>query len=124
MHDSHSSLRAAATSLVYNLGLFNHNERLQERPEKLPECDQVEVVASLLEAIRTETESVENLRGLLLSLGILVHYAPVDGEVADLCRAMEAKGIVAEKSKIKMLAGEPLLKEVGQELLGEGLATP
>jgi hypothetical protein len=124
LHDSHSSLRAAATSLVYNLGLFNHNERLQERSDKLPECDQVEVVASLLEAIRTETESVENLHGLLLSLGLLVHCVPVDGEVAELCRAMEAVGIVAEKSKIKTLAGEPLLKEVGQELLGKGLVRP
>jgi len=84
----------------------------------------VEVVASLLEAIRTETESVENLRGLLLSLGLLVHCAPVDGEVADLCRAMEATRIVVEKSKIETLAGEPLLKEVGQELLGKGLVRP
>jgi hypothetical protein len=124
LHDSHSSLRAAATSFVYNLAFFNHNERLQDRPDKLPEGDQVELVAALLEAIRMEAESVENLHGLLLSLGLLVHCAPVDGEVMDLCRAMEATGTVMEKLKIKALASEPLLQEVGQELLGKGLTKP
>ncbi|PGH03230.1 hypothetical protein AJ79_07425 [Helicocarpus griseus UAMH5409] len=118
---SHVSLRAAGASFMYNLAAFNHNERIDGRQDRLSEADQVELVASLLEAIRLESESVESLHGHLLSLGLLVYLAPLDGEVADLCRVMEAVDIVKEKLKIKALAEEPLLKEVGQELLGKGL---
>ncbi|KAG5300730.1 thioredoxin [Histoplasma ohiense] len=118
----HVSLRAAGASFMYNLAAFNHNERLGNAPDRLSEADQVELVASVLEAIRMETESVESLHGHLLSLGLFVHLAPIDGEVLDLCRVMEAQGIVKEKEKVSALAEEPLLKEIG-ELLGNGLIT-
>ncbi|OAX82971.1 hypothetical protein ACJ72_02671 [Emergomyces africanus] len=121
LHAPHVSLRAAGASFMYNLASFNHNERLDEAPDRLAEADQVELVASLLEAIRLETESVESLHGHLLSLGLFVYLAPVDGEVMDLCRVMDAQEIVKEKLKVKSLADEPLLREVGQELLGKGL---
>ncbi|PGH27685.1 hypothetical protein AJ80_00700 [Polytolypa hystricis UAMH7299] len=132
LHDSaHPSLRTAASSFIYNLTAYNHNHRLsgqqqqqqsqQVDTDKLFESDQVELVASLLEAIRLETENMDSLHGLLLCLGLLVHLAPVDGEVMDLCRAMEAADIVGEKGEIKALAKEPLIKEIGVELLGKGL---
>ncbi|PGH30373.1 hypothetical protein GX50_06850 [[Emmonsia] crescens] len=124
LHAPHVSLRAAGASFMYNLATFNHNERLDEAPDRLSEADQVELVASLLEAIRLETESVESLHGHLLSLGLFVYLAPVSGEVMDLCRVMEAQEIVKDKVKVKALAEEPLLKEVGQELLGKGLIAP
>ncbi|PGH03555.1 hypothetical protein GX51_03980 [Blastomyces parvus] len=120
---THVSLRAAGASFMYNLAAFNHNERLNEAPDRLSEADQVELVASLLEAIRLETESVESLHGHLLSLGLFVYLAPVDGEVMDLCRVMEAQEIVKTKANVKVFAEEPLLKEVGQELLGKGLSS-
>lgn len=124
MLDSHATLRTAAVSLIYNLASFNHNARLDERPEKLSEIEQVELAASLIESIGNETESVETLHGLLLSLGMIVYGAPADSEVLDLCRAMEAGNIVLEKTKIATLAKEPLITEIGQELLSKGLARP
>lgn len=122
--DSHGSLRAAAVSLIYNIAAFNHNERMEERPDRLSESIQVEFVASLLEGIRVETENMDFLRGLLLSLGLLVYLAPLDGEVVDLCRAMDAATLVNEKLSMNPFSKEPLIKEIGQELLGKGLANP
>ncbi|KAI2082575.1 hypothetical protein LOZ36_005904 [Ophidiomyces ophidiicola] len=119
--DSHGNLRVAAASFIYNLAALNHNERLQDRPDKLPEAVQVELVASLIEAIRNESESLENLRGLLLSLGLLAYCAPMNGEVLDLCRAMEAGTIVLEKANVNGFSGEQLIRQVGEELLGNGL---
>ncbi|ODH38308.1 hypothetical protein ACO22_02409 [Paracoccidioides brasiliensis] len=119
LYAAHIPLRAAGASLMYNLAAFNHNERIDERPDRLSEADQVELVASLLEAIRLETESVESLRGHLLSLGLFVYLAPMDGEVVDLCRVMEAREIV-EMTKMKALVEKPLLEEIGCELLGKG----
>ncbi|WEW61026.1 hypothetical protein PRK78_006515 [Emydomyces testavorans] len=120
--DSHGNLRVAAASFIYNLAALNHNERLQDHPDKLAEAIQVELVASLLEAIQNESESLDNLRGLLLSLGLLVYCAPMDGEVLDLCRVTEAKKTVLEKLKIESFSSEKLIKEIGEELLGKGLA--
>lgn len=119
--DSHGNLRVAAASFVYNLAALNHNERLQDHPDKLTEATQVELVASLLEAIRNETESIDNLRGLLLALGLLVYCAPLHGEVLDLCQVMEAGKTVQEKAKIEAFTEEKLIKEIGEELLGKGL---
>lgn len=120
--DSHTNLRVVAASLAYNLAAFNHNERFEGRPEKFSDADQVELVASLLEAIGTEEESVEAFHGLLFALGLFVYEAPLDGEVIDLCKAMGIAETVQAKSKIPALKDEFLLKEVGQELLLKGLA--
>ncbi|KAI5303081.1 hypothetical protein KEM56_000055 [Ascosphaera pollenicola] len=124
MLDSHSTLRTAAVSLIYNLASYNHNARLDEKPDPLSEIEQVELAASLIESIGNESESVETLHGLLLSLGMIVYCAPVDSEVLDLCRAMEASNVVLEKAKTTALAREPLITEIGQELLAKGLARP
>lgn len=120
MQDSHSKVRVTAASLAYNFAGFNHNERFAGNPDKLSEGDQVELVAVLLDAVQNEKESVESLHGLLLALGLLVYSAPVDGAVIDLCKAMGAAGFVREKEEIEALASEPLLKEIGRELLGKG----
>nr|KMM71899.1 hypothetical protein CPAG_08198 [Coccidioides posadasii RMSCC 3488] len=119
--DSHGNLRVAAASFIYNLAALNHNERLQDHPDKLTESTQVELVASLLEAIRKESESSDNLRGLLLSLGLLVYCAPMDGDILELCRAMDAGNIVLDKSNVEAFSGEKLIKEIGSQLLEEGL---
>ncbi|KAF3483407.1 thioredoxin [Arthroderma uncinatum] len=122
--DTRSNLRATGTSLIYNLAAANHNGRLHDPPaaESLPEADQFELLASVLEAIRAETESPETLHGLLLSLGLLVHYARMDGEVVELCKALEAATVVSEKAKIDAFKKEKaLLQEIGQELMGKGL---
>ncbi|KAL1966881.1 hypothetical protein VTN77DRAFT_3846 [Rasamsonia byssochlamydoides] len=119
--DSHTNLRVVAASFAYNLAAYNHNERFEGRPDKLSEGDQVELVASLLEAIGKEEESIEALHGCLFALGLFLYEAPLDGEVIDLCRAMGIADTVKAKSQVDALKSEPLLKEVGQELLGKGL---
>lgn len=119
--DSHSNLRVVAASFAYNLAAFNHNARFDGHPDPLTEEDQVELLASLLEATSREEQSVDALHGLLFALGLFVYEAPLDGTLIDLCRAMAAVETVADKAKIAALKGEPLLKEVGSELFGKGL---
>ena len=107
---SHAPVRVAAASLAFNMAAFNHVQRLEAKADLLGESAQVELVASLLEAVGREEESKDGLRGLVLALGLLAYGAPVDGEVLDLCRAMDAKGVVAAKKgmseEVKRLAGE------------------
>ena len=97
---SHAPVRVAAASLAFDLAAFNHLQRLESQPDLLTEGAQVELVASLLEAVGREQESKEGLHGLVLALGLLIYAAPVDGEVLDLCRAMDAKGVVSAKKEI------------------------
>ncbi|KAH8705362.1 putative thioredoxin [Talaromyces proteolyticus] len=119
--DSRSNLRVVAASFAYNLAAYNHNARFAGHPDKLSEGDQVELVASLAEAINMEEESIEALHGCLFALGLFLYEAPTDGELCDLCRAMGIADSVLAKKQVDKLKSEPLLKEVGQELLGKGL---
>lgn len=119
----HANLRVVAASFAFNVAAFNHNARFAGHADKLSEEDQVELAASLLEAVAQEEESVEALHGLLFALGLLVYGAPLDGAVVDLCRAMGVVNTaVNQKPKVEALRKEPLLKEVGQELLAKGLS--
>lgn len=119
--DSQNNLRVVASSFAYNLAAYNHNSRFDGKPDPLSEEDQVELAASLLEAISQEEQSPEALRGFLFALGLFIYEAPLDGLLVDLCRAMGISETVAAKSKIEALRKEPLLKEVGEELFGKGL---
>ncbi|KAJ5242706.1 uncharacterized protein N7469_001033 [Penicillium citrinum] len=119
--DSHSNLRVVAASFAYNLAAYNHNARFDGQPDPLTEEDQVEITASLLEAVSREDQSIESFHGLLFALGLLIYEAPIDGALIDLCRAMDAAQTVHAKSQIQALQKEPLLKEVGGELFAKGL---
>ncbi|KAJ5617004.1 hypothetical protein N7537_002118 [Penicillium hordei] len=119
--DSQTSLRVVAASFAYNLASFNHNARFDGKPDPLSEEDQVELTASLLEAISREDESVESLHGLLFALGLLVYEAPMDGSLIDLCRAMGVAETISGKMKVETVQKEPLLKEMGEELFAKGL---
>lgn len=119
--DSHTNLRVVASSFAYNLAAFNHNSRFDGKPDPLVEEDQIELAASLLEAVFQEEQSPEALRGFLFALGLLIYEAPLDGPLVDLCRAMGVSEIVASKTRIDAVKNEPLLKEVGVELFGKGL---
>ncbi|KAJ5399905.1 hypothetical protein N7465_010394 [Penicillium sp. CMV-2018d] len=118
--DSQTSLRVVAASFAYNLASFNHNARFDGKPDPLSEEDQVELTASLLEAVSREDESVESLHGLLFALGLLVYEAPMDGSLIDLCRAMGVAETISGKMKVEAVQKEPLLKEIG-ELFSKGL---
>ncbi|RAH44947.1 bifunctional C97 family peptidase/thioredoxin family protein [Aspergillus brunneoviolaceus CBS 621.78] len=120
--DPHPNLRIVAASFAYNLAAHNHNARFAGRSDPLPAEMQVELVASLVEALDRETQSREAVHGLLFALGLLVYEAPEDGEVVDLCKAMGVREMIAAKRRIVELRGEEaLMREVGEVLLGRGL---
>lgn len=117
LDDAHVSARSAAASLLFNIAI---TARKSKSPSQtLPADDQVELAASVVEAIGQEEASAGALQGMLAALGHLVYEAPLDGELADLLRVLDAAGVVA--SKAKQFPEEPLIAEVGAELLGKGL---
>lgn len=118
LDDSHNNVRVAAASLLYNVARENSRRRQQSK-DRLPEGDQIELAASVLEAITQEESSAEALHGMLLALGLLGYCMPVEGELIDLLRTMDAQGTILAKKK--NFPNEPLLAEVGTELLGKGL---
>lgn len=119
LDDKHHSIRVAAASLSFNIATANSKLRTEEHLEKLPDGDQVELAASLLEAISVEEESPEALKGFLLAFGYLVYCAPKDGELVDLLKSMDAESSVLGKQKA--FPKEPLVNEIGKVLLGKGL---
>ncbi|OJJ77227.1 hypothetical protein ASPBRDRAFT_36422 [Aspergillus brasiliensis CBS 101740] len=119
--DSHTNLRVVAASLAYNLSAHNHNARFAGHAEPLSEENQVELTASLVEAITQEEESQEALHGLLFALGLLIYQASPDSAVVDLCKAMGIAETVVAKKDVTGVAKETLIKEVGEELLMRGL---
>lgn len=122
LDDNHSSVRVAAASLLFNVALANSRKRRRGQGDALPEADQIELAASLLEAISQEEESAEALKGMLLALGYLVYLAQLDGELVDLMRTMDAEDtVLGKKGKFGDMA---LVDEVGKELLGMGLKRP
>ncbi|CAG8050550.1 unnamed protein product [Penicillium olsonii] len=119
--DSHANLRVVAASFAYNLAAFNHNSRFTGKADPLPEEDQVELSASLLEAISREDQSPDALHGLLYALGLIVYEAPLDGALVDLCRAMGVAETLSGKMNVPAVQKEPLLKELSGELFTKGL---
>lgn len=107
----HPPVRVAAASLAFNIAATNHMRRIAEQEDLLPDSGQVELVASLLEAMGRERESKDGLRGLLLAVGLLKYAAPQGGEVDDLCEAVGAREIVAE-AKAAFADLKELAKEV------------
>ena len=119
LDDGHSNVRVAAASLLFNFSLANSHRRRDGPGDVLPEDDQVELAASTLEAITQEESSAEALEGMLSALGYLVYRLPLDSQLADLLRTMDAEDTI--KAKQKKFPDMRLIKEVGDELLGKGL---
>lgn len=119
LDERHSHVRVAAASLLYNVALA-HGGRGREGPaDGLPESEQVELAAAVLEAMAEEEESVEALEGMLKGLGWLVYRLPLDGELAELLRTMDARETILAKEKT--FPDLKLIHELGRELLGKGL---
>lgn len=121
LDDNHINTRVAASSLLFNVSLCQRRSRLN-KSQGLPEAEEVELAASVVEAIDQEKESPEALHGMLLALGNLVYGSDLEGELADLLRALAAEDTISAKKKA--FAKEPLIQEVGSELLGKGLRKP
>lgn len=122
LDESHDSVRAAAASLLFNISVAASRARQDSGKPTLPDDDQVELAASVIEAIGQEEKSPDVLHGMLLALGYLVYRTPLDGELADLLRALDAEGsILSKKTKFPQ---EKLIAELGGEMLGKGLKRP
>ncbi|KAF7957500.1 hypothetical protein EAE96_003077 [Botrytis aclada] len=119
LDDTHHNVRVAAASLAFNMAFANSSLRIEDHKEVLPESEQIELAASLLEAIQEEKDSPEALKGFLLAFGHLVFGSPKDGELVDLLKSMDAQRTILDKAKA--FPKESLIKEIGQELLGKGL---
>ncbi|KAI3323015.1 DUF862-domain-containing protein [Xylariaceae sp. AK1471] len=110
LDDSHNNIRVAAASLLYNVAHANSQHRRKSK-DPLPEEDQIELAASVLEAVTQEESSIEALHGMLLALGLLAYCMPIEGELIDLLRTMDAQGTILAKKK--HFPNEHLLTEIG-----------
>lgn len=115
LNEKHHNVRVTAASLALNVASANAKIRTGEDREALPEVDQIELAASLLEAIGAETESHEALNGFLLAFGPLIYCATKDSELIDLLKSMDPQGTILAKKEA--FPKEPLIIEIG-ELLG------
>ena len=111
-----NTVQISAASIVYNIAIGNFKARSQEQREAMPEEKQVEVGAALLEAISL-AENADYFIILLRGLGLLLYCAPLNGELLDLCHAMEATKTIS--SKIKLCADRAVAKEIQQLLSNE-----
>ncbi|KLU88435.1 hypothetical protein MAPG_07421 [Magnaporthiopsis poae ATCC 64411] len=131
LDEAHTSVRVAAASVLFNLAVVNGAGRRRgsgsnsNGGDLLSDDDQIELAASVVEAIAQEEESREALEGMLLALGHLVYRLPLDSELVDLMKALDAKTtVLGKKAKFKGMA---LIDEIGAELLGsvaKGSKTP
>ena len=112
---TNAPIRVSAASLAFNISAFNHQRRLDGEEDLLAENLQVELLASLLEAIEREKESKDSLRGLLTAVGLLAYAAPKGGEVVDLCEALGAKKMITGKKGFDSEIA-PLVAEVEKVL--------
>ncbi|KAH8177340.1 PUL domain-containing protein [Sarocladium implicatum] len=120
LDEAHNNVRVAASSLMFNIAIVTATGKAQAAsPSALPDEDQVELAAAVVEAIGQENKSSEALHGMLLALGHLVYGISLDGELADLLRALDAQSLVTTKKST--FPDEKLIAEVGVELLGKGL---
>lgn len=113
---TNAPIRVSAASLAFNIAAFNHQRRLDGEEDLLVESFQVELLASMLEAIEREKESKDSLKGLLSAIGLLAYAAARTGEVVDLCEALGARKMIAEKTGFDREMA-PLIAEV-EKVLG------
>lgn len=113
------ALRISAASTAYNLVASNHyHSRLESKSDLLPELAQVELMAALLEALRTGAVSREGgmtrdeVRVLLLTIGLLLYAAPREGELVDLCSALDAKEVLRAVKRLEVVEKEKGIGEV------------
>lgn len=122
------AVRAAAASLALNLATAHYRVRREEDREALSEAAQTELAVALLEALSLEeagavptpqgptadgkpVAAAEPLQAALLAFGYLLYYAPVDGELFDLCKVMDAR------STVETLKGNKVLRKIAGEVL-------
>ncbi|CAD6506168.1 BgTH12-07098 [Blumeria graminis f. sp. triticale] len=115
LDEQNTNVRVAAAGLAFNISRIARTTRSEEKHAVPSEAQQVELVASLLEAISLEETSPEAFKGYLLALSNFSFCIPPDCELVELLNVMEAQNIVL--SKLQQFQ-EPLVDEVREILLG------
>lgn len=121
LDEKHPALKASALNLAMNITSSNHQIRMKKysanplpslsSESELPDAEQVELLASLLENISTEEQWSDNKKMGVISVGWLVYGADMNGELRDLWRVMDAAGTMGN---VQATAAEDrlLVKEV------------
>lgn len=112
LDDKHTALRTSAMSLAMNICAANHKIRMRAHTSnkytdpssttrnseaeatELPEEEEVELLASLLEILGKEQEGLEIKKMCVVCLGWLVYCADESGEVRDLVGVMDGRVLV------------------------------
>jgi desumoylating isopeptidase 1 len=105
LDSAHVTARVASASLAFNVAAVNQILRAKGT-ESMGEDLQIELLAAVVEALREEKQSKESVRGLVMAVGLLVYMAPLDGEVLDLCRALEVVDVVKGKVTEGLIEGD------------------
>ncbi len=121
LDDKRPALKASALNLAMNLASANHQIRMQKHGSnplptpaskfELPESEQVEILASLLENLTSEEQWSDNKKMGIICIGWLVYGADREGELRDLWKVMDAGGSVG-KIEAKVAEDRLLIKEV------------
>jgi hypothetical protein len=124
LDDKHPALKTSALSLAMNIASSNHQIRMKKHSNttssshalssecELPEAEQGELLASLLENISTEEGWSENMKMAVVCVGWLVYAADLQGELRDTWSVMNAAGTVgkvearAEKAEDRLMVRE------------------
>lgn len=121
LDEKRPALKASALSLVMNIASSSHQIRMQKHSANptpsllnasgLPESEQVELLASLLEILTTEEQWSDNTKMVVICVGWLVYAADTEGELRDLWKVMDAAGTVG-KIQAKTTEDRLLVREV------------
>lgn len=100
---------------MFNLATYAQKQRSVYNEEVLGGVS-VDILASVVEALKAEEDSKEVVKGLVLSLALMCYCVPLDGEVKDLLEALEAGAVVRSKCGGAGLGEKGLCEEVARLL--------
>ncbi|PUU81465.1 PPPDE putative peptidase domain-domain-containing protein [Tuber borchii] len=109
---SHTNARVAAASLAFNLATHVQKQRAVHNEEALQD---VEFMAAVVEALKEEKDSKEVVKGLVLAVALVSYCAPLEGEILELLKVLEASEVLNEKAKVGM-GDKALCQEVAKLL--------
>jgi len=121
LDEKHPALKTSALCLAMNLASSNHQVRIKKHVagasisssavSELPDSQQVELLASLLENLSTEEQWSDNKKMCVIAVGWLTYGADMDGELRDLWKVMDAAGTLG-KITAKIAEDRLLVREV------------
>jgi thiol-disulfide isomerase/thioredoxin len=121
LDEQYPALKTSALSLAVNISSSNHKIRMKKHSantpqslpgeSELPESEQVELLASLLETVSADEQWSDNKKMALICTGWLVYGADMSGELKDLWKVMDAAGTVG-KVQAKAAEDRLLVREI------------